>query len=73
MRVSNRFAVVITALVLVSSPTVSHAWNYTGHRVIASTNRFQDDEGRRSRSEREGAKSWNRFCRSYSSGSLSGC
>ncbi len=36
MRELKRFAAIITALIGILTPTVSFAWNYTGHRVIAS-------------------------------------
>jgi hypothetical protein len=44
MRRVERFAAILTALVLVLSPMPVSAWNYTGHRVIASIAYHQLDD-----------------------------
>jgi hypothetical protein len=48
MRVWNRFVTLTTAILILLTPTASFAWNYTGHRVIASiAYRHLDDQTNR--------------------------
>ena len=49
MRRSNRSLPLAAAVLFLVSPGVSHAWNYTGHRVIASIAYRQLDEATRAR------------------------
>jgi hypothetical protein len=49
MRKFNVIVTVVTALLVVARPSVSHAWNYTGHKVVASIAYRQLDEPTRRR------------------------